>query len=247
MRKFCTWCRLPLVGKRADAIYCGKPCRKARWRARIAPCELARLDAPLTLAYADPPYPGKAFHYREESSYAGEVNIPDLLSRLAAYDGWALSTSAEGLPGVLAACVAQRLPVRVAAWIHRPRPHKTARILNGWEPLIFSGGRTLPFHGRPPDPARIQGGAHSLQVIDTLLGPSPKQRTTLPTSCIGMKPPPFCRWIFLLLGALPGDTLIDLFPGSGIVTRAWLDYTGQDVPDVAQPFSMSNLLSGDTA
>jgi hypothetical protein len=246
MRKFCTWCSRPLIGKRKDAIYCGKPCRKARWRARISRCELARLDAPLTLAYADPPYPGKAWHYQDQPSYAGEVNIPDLLSRLAAYDGWALSTSAEGLPGVLAACLAQRLPIRVAAWLHRARPHKTARILNGWEPVIFSGGRTLAFHGRPPDPYRQPGGPHSLQVVDALVGPSPKQRHTLPTACTGMKPPEFCRWVFLLLGALPGDTLIDMFPGSGIVTRAWLDYTGQEVPDVPHDGTPVNPPPGDS-
>jgi hypothetical protein len=31
----------------------------------------------------------------------------------------------------------------------------------------------------------------------------------------------FCRWLFGLLGAAPGDQLDDLFPGSGAVTRAW--------------------------
>jgi hypothetical protein len=245
MRKFCTWCRAPLIGKRSDAIYCGKPCRKARWRARIPPCNLARLDAPLTLAYADPPYPGKAFHYRQEPTYSGEVDIPSLLIRLASYDGWALSTSAKALPEVLTACIHLHLNVRVAAWLHRARPHKTARILNGWEPVIFSGGRTLAFHGRPPDPNRAAGDAIPLQVIDALSGPNPKQRPTLPTSCLGMKPPAFCRWIFLLLGALPGDTLIDVFPGSGIVTRAWLDYTGQEAPDVQQSLSKSAILNGE--
>jgi hypothetical protein len=32
---------------------------------------------------------------------------------------------------------------------------------------------------------------------------------------IGAKPAAFCRWVFGLLGAAPGDTLDDLFPGSG--------------------------------
>ncbi|WNV83249.1 hypothetical protein [Umezawaea sp. Da 62-37] len=45
--------------------------------------------------------------------------------------------------------------------------------------------------------------------------------TTLPTRVIGTKPAAFCRWIFDLLGAAPGDDLDDLFPGSGVITRAW--------------------------
>jgi hypothetical protein len=197
------------------------------------------------LAYADPPYPGKAWHYREEPTYAGEVDILELLLSLKAYDGWALSTSAEALPRVLATCISLHLTVRVAAWTRRARPHKTARILNGWEPLIFSGGRTLVSHGRPQDPAHQAAGTHPLQVTDTLNGFNPRQRPTLPTSCIGMKPPEFCRWVFLLLGALPGDTLVDMFPGSGIVTRAWLDYTGEEIPQVLQPLSKNKRSTGD--
>jgi len=56
-----------------------------------------------------------------------------------------------------------------------------------------------------------------------------------------MKPPEFATWIFRLLGALPGDTLADLFPGSGMVGRAWADYSGRPTlsaqasrPDVVQ-------------
>ena len=45
---------------------------------------------------------------------------------------------------------------------------------------------------------------------------------------IGAKPAAVCRWIFTLLGAASGDTLDDLFPGSGAVGRAWAAYTGGD-------------------
>ena len=44
---------------------------------------------------------------------------------------------------------------------------------------------------------------------------------------IGAKPPAVCRWIFGLLGAGPQDTLDDLFPGSGAVSRAWAAFTRQ--------------------
>ena len=45
---------------------------------------------------------------------------------------------------------------------------------------------------------------------------------------IGAKHAAVCRWIFTLLGAAPGDTLDDLFPGSGAVSRAWAVHTSQD-------------------
>ena len=51
---------------------------------------------------------------------------------------------------------------------------------------------------------------------------------TLPGRVIGAKPAAVCRWIFTLLGAAAGDTLDDLFPGSGAVGRAWAAYTGGD-------------------
>jgi hypothetical protein len=41
---------------------------------------------------------------------------------------------------------------------------------------------------------------------------------------VGAKPATFCYWLFDLLGALPGDELVDLFPGSGGVARAWHYY-----------------------
>jgi hypothetical protein len=39
------------------------------------------------------------------------------------------------------------------------------------------------------------------------------------------KPAAVCRWIFGLLGAQAGDSLDDLFPGSGAVGRAWAVFT----------------------
>ena len=35
----------------------------------------------------------------------------------------------------------------------------------------------------------------------------------------GQKPPGFCRWVLDLLGYRDGDTLDDLFPGSGVMSR----------------------------
>jgi hypothetical protein len=163
-------------------------------------------------AYADPPYPGNARLYADHPDYAGEVDHAELLSRLATYDGWALSTSARALPAVLALAVEQGLQVRVAAWTRGARPHATAvHPVNAWEPVIYV-------------PVALTGCAGvTRRVVDHLHhGVSPMH--TLPTRVIGAKPAAFCRWIFDLVGATPTDQLDDLFPGSGIVGKVWQLY-----------------------
>src|ERR1700732_903833 len=215
--KICGWCRGRIrETARPDAVFCKKPCRQAAHRAKIRRAELERAAAPMHFAYADPPYPGQARrYYADHSDFAGEVDHSALLSRLQHYDGWALSTSAVALSGVLALCVAQDLRVRVAAWVRPPRPHATAPIVSAWEPVVYAGGRQI--------------GRAGPSVADALVGVAPRARPTLPTYVIGAKPPAFCRWLFFeLLDATLGDELDDLFPGSGMVRRSWLWYQGRD-------------------
>lgn len=49
----------------------------------------------------------------------------------------------------------------------------------------------------------------------------------------GAKPAPFLTWLFGCLGARPGDELIDLYPGSGAVARAWESFSAQPELDFA--------------
>lgn len=206
------------AGRRADAVTCSKSCRQADHRARIRRAELEADAAPLRLAYADPPYPGQSGIYRGHPDYAGEVDHRALVSQLAGFDGWALSTSAAALAMVLGlAAELEPREVRVAAWIRGAVPHPTARIRTGWEPLLVVPAR------------RLAGPA----VVDVLTA-TPRPRPTLPSAVVGMKPPVFCEWMFGLLGALPGDSLADLFPGSGIVARAWRQYAGESEVDVGE-------------
>lgn len=65
--------------------------------------------------------------------------------------------------------------------------------------------------------------------IDTLIYPS-RPRLTDPGRVIGAKPAAFCRWIFDLLGATPADTLVDVFPGSAGVSRAWSVFCEEAIP-----------------
>jgi hypothetical protein len=213
-RRICAWCSGPIpAAARRDAVCCSKRCRQARHRfLRAVGRASAAGSLPLRLAYADPPYPGKARIYRDHPDYAGEVDHAALIRRLSTYDGWALSTSAAALPAVLGLCPPG---VRVAAWHRGNALPPAGSPLNAWEPVIYDGGR-------PADPSFLQE-----RRVDSLVhGVSPL--TTLPGRVTGTKPAAFCRWIFTLLGAGPGDTLDDLFPGSGTVARAWAAFTSAD-------------------
>jgi hypothetical protein len=214
----CGWCHVPLQGQRRDAVYHNQSCRQAAHRARIRPLEACPTDRPAArLAYADPPYPGLAArYYRAHPDFAGEVDHGELIRRLSTYDGWALSTNAASLGLVLELARVAGVTPRVAAWIRGPRPHPTARVVSSWEPVVYV-------------PARVsRGSTDDGWTPDHLVGPTPRRRSTLPTAVIGAKPPEFCAWVFKLLGALPGDELDDLYPGSGIVARSWEWAQGRD-------------------
>jgi len=161
----------------------------------------------LRFAYADPPYPGTAArYYKDQPSYAGEVDhhtlIAGLSARLASGElaGFALSTSEKALhwilplmpPGTRTCPWVKAIGVTAATY----GPHNT------WEPLLVAGGR------------RRQG----VRQRDWLCA-HPARGGDLP----GRKSLRFCAFLFAQLGLEPGDTLEDMFPGSGIVGRAWAD------------------------
>jgi hypothetical protein len=223
MTRLCAWCHNPIPARaRRDAVCCSVRCRQARHRflRAVGYADSVAPGRPLRLAYADPPYPGKAWLYRDHPDYRGEVDHAALLAQLAGYDGRALSTSAEALPEVLALCPPG---ARVAAWHRGERPTRSRWPLHAWEPVIYCGGRQL------------DTGARRADSIVCGVGPL----GTLPGRVIGAKPAAVCRWIFRLLGAGPGDTLDDLFPGSGAVTRAWAVYTRPPDPSLAEAHDAS--------
>lgn len=170
---------------------------------------MAKSDRPRRMAYADPPYPGKAkLHYRHQPDYAGEVDFGALIVRLVDEfpDGWALSCNSRDLRDLLPQCPPK---TRVAAWV-KPWAvwKKNVYPAYSWEPVIFCGGRNR--------------WADEHMVNDFLLAsPAIKVPVT------GAKPQQFSYWLFLLLGLKRGDELVDLFPGSGAVGRAWLQWQSE--------------------
>ena len=195
----CGWCRSRLEDARSR--YCGRKCRQAAFRLRRRRTTEAANERPGTFAYADPPYPGLAAkYYKGEATYGGEVDHRELVQSLEAsgYTGWALSTSQAALRDVLPLCPAE---ARVCAWV-KPigASTRTFGLHNVWEPLIVVRGRQV----RPGKP-------------DWLRAQPARGGGDLP----GRKPIAFCAWLFDCLGMLPGDQLVDLFPGTGVVSRAW--------------------------
>lgn len=87
---------------------------------------------------------------------------------------------------------------------------KGSRVSYAWEPVIWRGGRKktestdfIPDYVSVPiimknNDMRADGAATK-----------------------GSKPEMYCFWVFAMLGLEEGDTLVDLFPGSGAVTRAF--------------------------
>jgi hypothetical protein len=161
---------------------------------------------PICVAYADPPYPNRAHLYRRHRDYGGEIDICQLVAGLVTDfpGGWALSTSSEALGSVLRFCPAS---CRVAAWFRGERPTASFHPLSAWEPVIYWGGRARKV-------------TSDRRRTDALIAFSRPRRSD-PEHVVGAKPAAFCYWMFDLLGLLPGDDLVDLFPGSRGVSRAF--------------------------
>jgi hypothetical protein len=161
----------------------------------------------MRVAYADPPYPGQAHLYRSHPDYAGEVDHHYLIERLERDfpDGWALSTSVTGLPGILNLVTLGR-GLRLCAWNRGVVPRPPARIMWSWEPVIVCSPNWRLRHD-------------SDYVRDSLVAMQPSG--FLGGTIKGQKPVLFCYWVFDLLGLGPDDELVDIFPGSGAVGHAW--------------------------
>lgn len=175
---------------------------------------------PIRVAYADPPYPGcgalystpgtpeyhpDAMRWDDPSEH---VRLMEQLERDYP-DGWALSTNVGSLRALLRDAPPRAL---VASWIRGSmRMRREVSVLRGWEPVIYS----------VPVAPRCKGmfGA----AIDHVAAFT-NQHTT--EGFVGAKPRAFGLWVCKLLGlgGHPDDEFVDLFPGSGAVTRAWQDY-----------------------
>ena len=167
----------------------------------------------MKFAYADPPYIGQAKrHYGCE-----EVDHGELIARLQTDfpDGWALSASSTTLREILPMCPPD---VRIAAWVKSFCAFKrNVRPAYAWEPVIYRGGRN-PVNGyRAACPER---NGKQTTPKDFIIEP-----ITLRKGLVGAKPIKVCRWILDLLNVSPGDEVIDLYPGTGIMGKVSMSVT----------------------
>jgi len=164
------------------------------------------------VAYADPPYPGCAHLYKDHPDYAGEVDHDELLSRLASeYDGWLLHTNSTTLPLILRICEANGIDdFRIMAWVKPFAAFKpNVPVAYAWEPVLVN-------------PCRKPVVTEAMVMRDWIA-----ENITMKRGLVGVKPERVCHWAFHVLGMEPTDELVDLFPGSGAVTRAWESWCAQ--------------------
>jgi len=159
----------------------------------------------MKLAVADPPYPGQAKrHYSNDPSgiLAEEVDHVELIERLLRdYDGWALSTNEPGIEYIkdlFPKGFFKENGIRIAPWVKPWCSWKpTNRVQYAWEPVLFV-------------PVRARGHRGVASTRDYVVA-----NIMMKTGTHGAKPPLFCDWILNLIGYQPGDTVDDLYPGTG--------------------------------
>jgi hypothetical protein len=170
-------------------------------------------------AYADPPYLGCCrlydHHHPDGRCWDDLATHEALIHRLVDEfpDGWALSLSSPSLRSILPLCPSD---VRVAAWAKSFCAFKRGvRPAYAWEPVVFWRGRNPNAgHAHPPPE---KGGAQTTPK-DFVVEP-----ITLKKGLTGAKPARVCAWVLDLLGAVAEDDVVDLFPGTGAMGRAFAE------------------------
>ncbi len=152
----------------------------------------------MKLAYADPVYLGMSRRYPEhpDSKIWDDVAThAALLAKLdAEYEGWAYSCSSVSLRKILAVAP----ECRISPWSKSFCAFKrNVRIAYAHEYVLWKPGRDSSKDGAPVG-------------RDFLVAP-----ITMRRGLTGAKPEEFCRWVLDLMGYIDGDTVDDLFPGTG--------------------------------
>lgn len=161
----------------------------------------------MKIGYADPPYIGCAHLYPENR----EVDHVALIERLDAdFNGWVLHAAATPQSIAILAPIVYGIGARWCVWVKGFAAFKkNVSVAYAWEPVIIKPARKPVVDGR-------------LVMRDWI-----QESITLQRGLTGAKPERVCHWAFALAGTEPGDELVDLFPGTGAVTRAWNTWNRQ--------------------
>lgn len=165
----------------------------------------------MNFAIADPPYFGCSVKlygdHPEAAVYDSLEGHKALIDRLCDEfsDGWALSMTSGNLHHILPLCPKE---ARVMAWVKPFAVFKpNVGVAYSWEPVIVMGGRKR---------TRQQATVRDWCAVNI----------TLKRGFTGAKPAAFVFWLMDVLNAQEGDTVSDLFPGSGAVQEAIDAYFG---------------------
>lgn len=166
----------------------------------------------MKFAYVDPPYLGcgKLYPEHPEAKTWDDLQTHQrLIDRLMWEfpDGWAMSLSTPSLQVILPLCPTD---VRIAAWVKPFAAFKAnVRVAYTWEPVIVYGGRLSSKNGATPNRDHLT----------TTEPEALREGITMKKGLTGAKPERFCSWVLDLLGWKPGDEVIDLFPGTGVMSK----------------------------
>ena len=178
----------------------------------------------MRFAYADPPYLGCCKLYDHEHGDDGRCwddldTHERLISRLVQDfpDGWALSLTSVSARQILPLCPAD---ARWGPWCKTFGAFKRGvRPAYMWEPVIFWRGRN-PNAGHAHPPPELGGKQTTPKDFTRVdMGSALFEPITLKKGLTGAKPEAFCEWVLDLLNVLPGDEVIDVFPGTGVMGR----------------------------
>lgn len=160
----------------------------------------------MRIGVLDPPYPNKAYHYRNHADYGGEVPLIDVFEQTRGLDGWVIATSGESEGLQAAVVLAHQLGIacEVSIWVKGDRPQARSSTRAAFEAVLYKSARPWPREGSG---------------VDTLVWPEAlvcgkATRTSDPRRVIGAKPGPWWDWVFTLMGAAPNDDFTDFYPGS---------------------------------
>jgi len=183
----------------------------------------------MKLAIADPPYLGRAVRWygaggcgdgygKGQADNHPEAHIWDkpethqeMVRHLETnYDGWVIALSVHSLSTYLEVIKTDsRNGIRVMSWVKPSAVTSGSRITNTWEPVIVRV------------PASRKGWNSGERMTDTLICPPMR------SGFVGAKPEAWTHWVLDAMGYVAGDEVIDLFNGSGAVSKAVNNYAFQ--------------------
>jgi hypothetical protein len=175
----------------------------------------------MQLAIADPPYLGRANRWYGDGCGDGlgigradshpEAKIwdnaqthKDLVFHLEEkYDGWAIALTVHSLSTYMSVIKTDsRNGIRVMSWIKPIAIPSGSRIATTWEPVIVRV------------PKERKGHNSGKRMKDHLIA-NPRQN-----GFVGSKPDEWTHWVLDAMGYQQGDSVTDLFAGSGAVSEA---------------------------